>query len=98
LRQNPATTGIVFGYFLKHPSRLLEQRLLEVRQALKQSGLAPDRYFIRTTYWNDESSETDKEPTYPTLFLVEIKRFSKKAAALPQKRNRMIFLSLRYQA
>src|SRR5699024_5672088 len=73
LRQNPATTGVVFGYFYKRPSRLLQQRLREVTRTLKQSGLPRDRYLVRTTYWNDEASDTDKEPTYPTLFLVEIK-------------------------
>lgn len=74
VRQNPAATGVVFGYFLKRPSRLLEQRLREVTGTLKQSGLLPERYLVRATYWNDEASDTDKEPTYPSVFLVEINR------------------------
>jgi hypothetical protein len=73
LRQKPAATGVVFGYFLKRPSRLLEQRLREVTRTLKQSGLPRDRYLVRTIYWNDEASDADKEPAYPTIFLVEIK-------------------------
>jgi len=90
LRQNPAATGVVFGYFLKRPSRLLEQRLREVTRTLNQSGLARDRYLVRATLWNDEASETDKEPTYPTLFLVEIKRFSKQSASSVDKDFRLL--------
>src|SRR5207247_980393 len=38
LRARPAATGVVFGYFLDHPSQLLQRRLREVTTMLKRSG------------------------------------------------------------
>jgi hypothetical protein len=73
LRARPTATGVVFGYFLDRPSQVLQRRLREVTRTLVQSGLPPTRYLVRPIVWNDEVSTfpPDKEPGYPSLFLVE---------------------------
>jgi len=74
LRANPTSKGVVFGYFLKGASPLLQKRLREVTVILKQSGLPPDRYLVRRIAWNDEVSTypPDSEPTYPSVFVVKV--------------------------
>jgi hypothetical protein len=74
LRADPASRGVVFGYFLERPSTMLQRRLREVRRILEQSGVPPDRYLVRPIGWNDEVSTypPDSEPVYPSLFVVEV--------------------------
>src|ERR1041385_2830626 len=74
LRANPASKGVVFGYFLRRPSPPLERRLREVARMLERSGLPPDRYLVRPLGWNDEVSTypSDSEPRYPSVFIVEV--------------------------
>ncbi len=74
LRADPASRGVVFGYFLERPSPVLKRRLREVTKILKQSGLPSDRYLVRPMGWNDEVSTypPDLEPTYPTVFVVQV--------------------------
>jgi hypothetical protein len=76
LRANPTSKGVVFGYFLKRPSPLLQGRLREVTKMLEQSGLAPDRYLVRPMSWNDEVSTypRDTEPQYPSVSIIEVNR------------------------
>jgi hypothetical protein len=76
LRANPASRGVVFGYFLKRPSATLQRRLREVTKTLEQSGLPKDRYLVRPMRWNDEVSTypPDAEPQYPTVSIVEVTR------------------------
>jgi hypothetical protein len=76
LRANPASAGVVFGYFLERPSPVLRRRLREVTRILEQSGLPRDRYLVRPVAWNDEVSTypPDSEPQYPTVFVVEVVR------------------------
>jgi hypothetical protein len=74
LRGNPHNIGMVFGYFLEHPSLALRGRIREVTRILKLSGLPRERYLVRLTYWPDEVSTypPDSEPQYPSLFVVEV--------------------------
>ncbi|HMG72318.1 MAG TPA: hypothetical protein VK582_02365 [Pyrinomonadaceae bacterium] len=74
LSRNPQNVGIVFGYFLEHPSPALKRRIREVTKSLEQSGLPSKRYLVRLTYWPDEVSTypPDSEPQYPSVFLVEM--------------------------
>jgi hypothetical protein len=74
LRRNPQNVGVVFGYFLEHPSPALRRRIREVTTSLEQSGLLRKRYLVRLTYWPDEVSAypPDSEPQYPSVFLVEL--------------------------
>lgn len=74
LRAKPAAVGVVFGYFLNHPSLILQSRLREVRRTLERSGLPHERFLVRPMDWNDEVSTypPDVEPTYPRLFVVEV--------------------------
>jgi hypothetical protein len=74
LRANSTSNGVVFGYFLKRPSPVLQRRLREVTKILEQSGLPPDRYLVRPMGWNDEVSTypPDSEPRYPSVFVVKV--------------------------
>ena len=74
LSRNPQNVGVVFGYFLEHPSPALRRRIREVTTSLEQSGLPRQRYLVRLTYWPDEVSTypPDSEPQYPSVFLVEL--------------------------
>lgn len=69
LRADSAATGVVIGYFVKRPSPTLQRRLREVRRVLERSGLPPDRYLVRTMYWNDDGP--DSEPRYPSVFIIK---------------------------
>ena len=73
LRADPASRGVVFGYFLERPSPVLQRRLREVTRILEQSGLPTDRYLVRPKGWNDEVSTypPDSEPRYPSVFVIE---------------------------
>jgi hypothetical protein len=74
LRANPNTVGVVFGYFLDHPSQVLRRRLREVSRILKHSALSKDRFLVMPMAWTDEISTypRDREPTYPSLYVVEV--------------------------
>lgn len=74
LRANPASVGVIFGYFLERPSPILRRRLREVSRILEQSGLPRERYLVRLKSWNDEVSTypPDSEPQYPSVFVVEV--------------------------
>jgi len=74
LRADPASRGVVFGYFLERPSPVLKRRLREVTKILEQSGLPSDRYLVRPMGWNDEVSTypPDSEPVYPSVFVVQV--------------------------
>lgn len=76
LRANPASVGVVFGYFLEYPSPVLRRRLREVTRILEQSGLPRDRYLVCPKPWDDEASTIppDSEPQYPSVFVVEVAR------------------------
>lgn len=71
LQANPRSRGAVIGYFLRRPSAALKRRLRVVKALFHRSGLPPDRYVITSMYWNDEYSETESEPPYPRVFLLE---------------------------
>lgn len=71
LKDNPNSRGVVVGFFFKRPSAALKRRLRVVKTLFKRSGLPPDRYLIHSTYWYDEWSESEGEPPYPRIFLVE---------------------------
>lgn len=74
LRAEPASVGVVFGYFLERPSPALRRRLDEVTRIFQHSRLPPDRYLVRPMRWNDEVSTypPDSEPQYPSVFVVEV--------------------------
>jgi hypothetical protein len=90
LRANPASKGVVFGYFLKRPGAVLQRRLREVTKMLEQSGLPPDRYLVGAMNWNDEVSTypPDTEPRYPTVSIVEVATDTTRR--LRQRRKRKI--------
>jgi hypothetical protein len=69
LRADPTATGVVIGYIVRRPSPMLQRRLREVRRVLERSGLPPDRYLVRTMYWNDEGPNS--EPQYPSVFIIK---------------------------
>jgi hypothetical protein len=71
LQSNPASTGVVIGYYLKRPSAGLKRRLKEVTRIFERSGLPRDRYLVYSTYWNDEASDSDPEPQYPSVFIIK---------------------------
>ena len=72
LKANPNSVGIVLGYFFSRPSPILQSRLRDAKASLGRSGLSEDRYLVRSKLWDDESSQTDSEPVYPSVFVVEI--------------------------
>jgi len=71
LKANPTSKGVVTGFFFKRPSATLKRNMRVVKTMFQRSGLPPDRYFIHTTYWNDEYSNLESEPPYPRVFLIE---------------------------
>lgn len=89
LRANPASVGVVFGYFLESPSVALRRRLREVTRTLERSGLPKERYLVRLTPWNDEASTIppDAEPRYPSVFVVKVARDRAERGEKPHKRR-----------
>jgi hypothetical protein len=71
LKLEPLASGVVFGYYHQKPSAAMKRRLSEVETIFKRSGLPPERYFVLTTRWNDETWEHDTEPNYPSVFIVK---------------------------
>lgn len=74
LQADPDDAGVVFGYFLKSPSPALRRRMREAAGILRRSGLPANRHLVRSRFWNDETSTIppDSEPTYPSVFLVDV--------------------------
>jgi hypothetical protein len=74
LKETPESIGVVVGYYLERPSRMLRRRLKEASALLQHSGLPPNRYIVRPQGWYDEVSVNppDTEPQYPDVFLVEM--------------------------
>lgn len=74
LRTNANSVGVIKGYYLKEPSRLLEKRLKEIETFLKNNNFAKDRYKILREPLLDEISTypKDKEPEYPQISLLKI--------------------------
>ena len=71
LQANPGSRGVVVGYYFKRPSAELKRNLRVVKTLFQRSGLPPERYLIHSMYWNDEYSESEGEPPYPRVFLLE---------------------------
>jgi hypothetical protein len=76
LRTEPRLVGIVLGYYYDAPSELMKRRLREVQRKLRESGIHPNRYFVRLSPWSGERSvdPPEREPVYPSFFAVEIVR------------------------
>lgn len=72
LTTRPNSVGIVLGYFYVRPSPVLQRRLRETTRTLARSGLPSDRYRVSLKPWDDESSETDREPVYPSVLVVQV--------------------------
>ena len=74
LRADPGRFGIVLGYYLKRPSRILKQRLNEAKRFLERSGLPQNRYMISLKPWTGEYriDPPEPEPKYPDISIVEI--------------------------
>jgi hypothetical protein len=72
LQSDPASTGVVIGFYLKRPSAGLQRRLKEVTRIFEHSGLSRERYLVRSLYWNDEVSTMppESEPQYPAVFII----------------------------
>jgi hypothetical protein len=86
LRANPEGVGLVLGYYYKRPSNRLKQRLDEARRMLQRSGLSKNRYSVRFVPWTGEYGDDDQEPTYPSLFVIEVTKdlsVQRKPAARP---------------
>jgi len=74
LKKTHGSIGVVVGYYLERPSRMLRRRLKESSALLQHSGLPPNRYMVRQQGWYDEVSVNppDTEPQYPDVFLIEM--------------------------
>ncbi len=74
LKETPESIGVVVGYYLERPSRMLRRRLKEASALLQHSSVPPNRYMVRQQAWYDEVSVNppDTEPQYPDVFLVEM--------------------------
>ena len=81
LHANPQARGVVIGYYFKRPSMALKRSLRVVKSLFQRSGLPPDRYLIHSMYWYDEYSESEGEPPYPRVFLLEEGHFIDGASA-----------------
>jgi hypothetical protein len=71
LKLDPSSSEVVFGYYHQKPITAMKRRLSEVETIFKRSGLLPERYFVLTTQWNDETWEHDTEPNYPSVFIIK---------------------------
>lgn len=81
LRAHPGLVGVVVGYYYKQPSLVIKRRLRDAKKMLEESGLSPDRYFIRVAPWSGEQAidPPDPEPKYPTVFVIDIAKGSNAA-------------------
>jgi len=71
LQANPRARGVVIGYYFHRPSAALKRSLRVVKTLFLRSGLPPDRYLIHSMNWYDEYSESEGEPPFPRVFLLE---------------------------
>lgn len=81
LQANPRARGVVIGYYFHRPSAVLKRSLRVVKTIFQRSGVPPDRYLIHSLHWNDEYSESEGEPPYPRVFLIEEGQFIDGASA-----------------
>jgi len=80
LRNDQGLLGIIVGYYLEHPDPQLKQRMRDIENRLKQSGLPYGRYYTVLSRWHKgDSSYTNSEPRYPDVFIIKI-------MASPQKK------------
>lgn len=70
LRADPNTIGVVWGYYLMHPSRAMNRRMAEVKKVMVQSGLPENRYQVKVESQYDP--EEKPNPKYPSVFLVKV--------------------------
>lgn len=74
LKANPERFGIVLGYYINHPSRILKQRLNQVRRFLGKSGLPQSKYNVSLKRWTGEYAidPPEPEPKYPDISVIEL--------------------------
>lgn len=74
LRAKPEAIGVVIGFYNERPTSALEQNLREARRVLGQNGLSATRFFIRATPLSGVSEDGEPEPSYPSVFVIEVTR------------------------
>jgi hypothetical protein len=70
LKGNPQATGIVIGYFIKNPRKVLKAKLREAKRILAKSGLPKDRYFLQLMHWTGYPEIP--EPEYLSVAIIDI--------------------------
>lgn len=70
LNKNPNATGIVIGYYLKGPKRILKIKLQEAKRMLAKSGLPEDRYFLHLMPW--PGFPESLKPEYLSVAIIDI--------------------------
>jgi len=65
--------GIVVGYYLHSPAKVLTQNLKKIKSSLKRRGIPQSRYVVGLVRWHYGTSGcSDSEPDNPGIFVIRM--------------------------
>jgi hypothetical protein len=85
LNANPNTTGLLIGFYLQSPNRILKKNITEAERFLSSKEIVSSRYRKIIIPWFGVQDADTQEPRFPYLLLIELKNCNDRAM-ITQKR------------
>lgn len=79
LRANPKALGLIWGYFLRERTPIMEQRLRDVHLFMERHNVSQNRYVARLSQFGGDFYPSTPEPKYPDIDVVYLSRQCKRA-------------------
>jgi hypothetical protein len=79
LRANPKALGLVWGYFLRDRTPVMEQGLRDVHLFMERHNVPKNRYVVRLSQFGGDFYPSTPEPKYPDIDVVYLSRQCKRA-------------------
>ncbi len=78
LRANPKALGLIWGYFLKDRTPIMEQHLRGVNTFMERHNISQSRYVVRLIQFGGDFYPSTPEPKYPDVDVVYLSRICKR--------------------
>ena len=78
LRADPKALGLVWGYFLRERTAIIEQRLKDAHLFMERCGISQDRYVVRLSQFGGDFHSSTPEPNYPDVDVVHLLKVCKR--------------------
>jgi hypothetical protein len=74
LRANPKALGLIWGFFLRGRTPIMEQHLRAVHSVMERHNIPQSRYVVRLSQFGGDFHPSTPEPKYPDVDVVYLTR------------------------